>query len=123
MFQLTREEAQALVRLRSQNATLKRGQHIKHLPYAFTEHGAIQVANVLNSDAAIEMGVHVVRAFVQLRQWLGTQKAFVAKLDELDARVGQHDDQLAAIVEALRQLTTSPEPHHGRKMGFHQGTR
>jgi len=123
VFQLTREEAQTLARLRSQNATLKRGQHIKHLPYAFTEHGAIQAANVLNSDAAIEMGVHVVRAFVRLRQWLGTQKAFAAKLEELESHLGTHDEQLAAIIEALRQLTASPEPHHGRKMGFHQGNR
>jgi hypothetical protein len=55
MFQLTREEARGLARLRSQNATLKQGQHIKHLPYAFTEHGAIQAANILNSDSATEM--------------------------------------------------------------------
>lgn len=123
VFQLTREETQAIARLRSQNAILKKGQHIKHLPYAFTEHGAIQAANVLNSDAAIEMGVHVVRAFVRLRQWLGTQKAFAAKLDELESRVGRHDEQLAAVIEALRQLTGSPAPHHNRKMGFHRGNR
>jgi len=123
VFQLIRKEALTLTRLRSKNATLKRGEHIKHLPYALTEHGAIQAANVLSSDAAVDMGVHVVGAFVRLRQWLGTQKAFAAKLDELESRVGQHDEQLAAIVEALRQLTAAPEPHHGRKMGFHQGNR
>jgi len=123
VFQLTREEAQTLARLRSQNAILKRGRHIKHLPHAFTEHGAIQAANVLNSDAAIEMGVHVVRAFVRLRQWLGTQKAFAAKLDELETRVGRHDEQLAGVIAALRHLTASPEPHHGRKMGFNRGKR
>lgn len=123
VFQLTREETQSIARLRSQNAILEKGRHIKHLPYAFTEHGAIQAANVLNSDAAIEMGVHVVRAFVRLRQWLGTQKAFAAKLDELEARVGRHDEQLAGVIEALRQLTASPEPHHGRKLGFHRGNR
>lgn len=123
VFQLTREEAQEIGRIRSQNAILKKGQHIKHLPYAFTEHGAIQAANVLSSDAAIEMGVHVVRAFVRLRQWLGTQKAFAAKLNELESRVCGHDEQLAAVIEALRQLTVSPEPTHDRKMGFHRGNR
>jgi hypothetical protein len=123
VFRLTRDEAREVARLRSQNATLKKGRHIKHLPYAFTEHGAIQAANVLNSDAAIEMGVHVVRAFVRLRQWLGTQKALAAKLDKLEARVGEHDEQLAAVIEALRQLTASPEPDHDRKMGFHRGNR
>src|SRR6186713_246205 len=69
VFRLTREEVRTISDLRSQNAILKRGQHIKYLPYAFTEHGAIQAANVLNSEAAIEMGVHVVRAFISLRQW------------------------------------------------------
>jgi len=117
-FQLTREEAERLVRSRSQIATLKQGMNIKHLPYAFTEHGAIQAANVLNSEAAIEMGVHVVRAFVRLRQWLVTQKGFAAKLDQLESRVGQHDEQLGAVIEALRQLAASPEPGHDRKIGF-----
>lgn len=123
VFQLTREEAREVARLRSQNATLKKGLHIKHLPYAFAEHGAIQAANVLSSDAAIEMGVHVVRAFVRLRQWLGTQKAFAAKLDELEIRIGGHDEQLASVIEALRQLTASPDPDHDRKVGFHRGNR
>jgi hypothetical protein len=120
VFQLTSGEVHELTRLRSQNATLKRGQHIKHRPYAFTEHGAVQAANVLNSDAAIDMGVHVVRAFVSLRQWLGTQKAFASKLAELEARVGSPDDQLVAVIEALRQLTATPEPTHGRRIGFHR---
>lgn len=123
VFQLTPGEAEKIRRSRSQNAILKRGMNIKHLPYAFTEHGAIQAANVLNSDAAIEMGVHVVRAFVRLRQWLGTQKAFAAKLDELESRIGVHDEQLAAVVEALRQLAASPDPAHDRKVGFHRGNR
>jgi len=123
VFQLTREEAQTWVRLRSQNATLRRGQHIKHLPYAFTEHGAIQAANVLSSDAAIEMGVYVVRAFVRLRQWLSTQKAFAAKLDELEQRVGAHDEQLAAVIEALRLLTAPTGAAHNRKIGFHSENR
>jgi len=121
VFQLTPQEAGAFHSStnRSQNATgSQRHRDPRFLPYAFTEHGAIQAANVLNSDAAIEMGVHVVRAFVRLRQWLSTQKSFATKLDELESRVGGHDEQLAAVIEALRQLTASPEPHHGRKMGF-----
>ncbi len=109
---------------RSQNATSsQKHRDPRFMPFAFTEHGAIQAANVLNSDAAVQMGVHVVRAFVRLRQWLGTQKAFAAKLDELESRVGQHDEQFAAVIEALRQLTASPEPSHDRKMGFHRGNR
>jgi hypothetical protein len=120
VFQLTQEEADELVRSRSQNATLKRGLNIKHRPYAFTEHGAVQAANVLSSDLAIEMGVHVVRAFVGLRRWLGSQKALAAKLAELESRVGSHDAQISGIIEALRQLTAAPEPGHGRRIGFHR---
>jgi hypothetical protein len=73
MFQLTREEAELS---RSQIAILNsgRGGNIKYLPYAFTEHGAIQAANVLNSPRAVEMGVYVVRAFVKLRELLASNK-------------------------------------------------
>jgi len=123
MFRLTREEARALARLRSQNATLKQGQHIKHLPYAFTEHGAIQAANILNSEAAAEMSVHVVRAFVRLRLMVVNHKAIAAKLAELDAKVGAHDEQLAAVIAAIRELTTPAGPRHRRKIGFHRGNR
>ncbi|MBI4024969.1 MAG: ORF6N domain-containing protein [Verrucomicrobia bacterium] len=70
MFQLTRNETVAIQRLRSQFVTLKRGQHIKYLPYAFTEQGAIMAANVLNSPQAVRMSVFVVRAFVRMRQML-----------------------------------------------------
>ena len=81
----------------------------KSLPHAFSEHGAIQAANMLNSDAAIEIGLYVVRAFVRLTQWLSMQKAFAAKLDELEQRVGAHDEQLAAVIEALRLFTAPPQ--------------
>lgn len=123
MFQLTKDEAVRVQVSRSQNATLKRGQNVKYLPCAFTEHGAIQAANVLKSDAAVEMSVHVVRAFVRLRQLAINHKALSAKLAELDARVGAHDEQLAAIISAIRQLTTPDAPSHGRKIGFHPGNR
>lgn len=99
---------------------LRQLRFAKSRPYAFTEHGAIQAANVLNSEQAVVMGLHVVRAFVRLRQWLGTQKAFAAKLAELESRVGSHDRQLAGVIEALRRLTASPEPVHDRKIGFHR---
>lgn len=85
MFKLTPDEAE---RSRSQFATLKggRGQNIKYLPHAFTEHGAIQAANVLNSPQAIEMGIHVVRTFIRLRELLASNKALADQLDELSPR-------------------------------------
>jgi hypothetical protein len=123
MFQLTRDKARVLGRLRSQDATLKQGQHIKHLPYAFTEHGAIQAANILNSEAATEMSVHVVRAFVRLRLMVVNHKAISAKFAEIEVRVGAHDKQLIAVIAAVRRLAAPEGPRHRRKIGFHQGNR
>lgn len=136
MFQLTQQEAELARRSRSQNATLnvdgslksqsvtsKRGQNIKYLPFAFTEHGAVQLSNILRSDRAIEMGIAVVRAFVQLRALMVDHKTLRAKLAELDARVGAHDEQLAAIVEAIQQLAVPVESPNKRKIGYHVGNR
>jgi hypothetical protein len=90
------------------------------LPYAFTEHGAIQAANVLNSEAATVMSVAVVRAFVRLRHLVVNHKAISAKLTELDRRVGEHDEQLAALIEAIRLLTTPDAESPRRRIGFHK---
>lgn len=122
-FQLTADEISTRLRSRSQTATLKRGQNLKYPPYAFTEHGAIQAANILNSDTAVVMSVQVVRAFVNLRQSIVNHKALAAKLTELDTRVGRHDQQLAAIVKAIRHLAAPDGPRHRRKIGFHSGNR
>ena len=74
LFRLTRREAETIAASRSQFVTLKRGQNIKYLPYAFTEYGAIMAANVLNSGHAMRMSVFVVRAFVRLREMVTTHK-------------------------------------------------
>ena len=120
MFQLTAQEAAAL---RSQIATLKagRGQHRKYLPYAFTEHGAIMAASVLNSPRAVEMSVYVVRAFVQLREMLASNRELAKRLDQLEARIQKklttHDEAIAAILSAIRQLM-NPIPSKRRGIGF-----
>jgi len=107
MFRLTAHEATAL---RSQFATLKprRAQHRKYLQYAFTQHGAIQAANVLNSRRAVEMGIYVVRAFVQLRELLSSNKELAKRVDQLEARIEKklatHDDAIAAMPSAIREL-------------------
>jgi hypothetical protein len=80
-------------------------------------------ANVLQSPKAVTMSVHVVRAFVRLRQLVADQRALAAKLDEIEAKIGAHDEQLAALVEAIRQLTTPAGWDHNRKIGYHQGNR
>jgi hypothetical protein len=119
MFQLTAAEATAL---RSQFATsnTRRGGR-RYLPYAFTEHGAIQAANVPNSPRAVEMGIYVVRAFVQLRELLSSNKDLARRLDQLEARIEKklatHDDAIAAMLSAIRQLMNPPPPKR-RPIGF-----
>ena len=84
------------------------------MPYAFTKHGAIQAANVLNSPRAVEMGIYVVRAFVQLRELLSSNKDLARRLDQFEARVEKkratHDDAIAAMLSAIPQLMNPPVP-------------
>jgi hypothetical protein len=117
MFQLTSEEARSL---RSQTVTLEtegRGQYRKYLPYVFTEHGALMAASVLNSPRAVQMSLYVVRAFLKLREWVAGQAELVVKLAELERHVAGHDQELKAIVQAIRQLMTPPDVPR-RKIGF-----
>lgn len=107
MFQLTREEVESFKPSRSQFATLKRGENIKYLPYAFTEHGVIMAANVLNSERAVQASVEVVRTFVRLRQMLASNAGLARKLDELERR---YDGQFKLVFEAVRRLMTPPQP-------------
>lgn len=115
VFQLTQEEFE---NLRSQSATSSRAHGGRRTPpYVFTEHGAIMVANVLNSQRAIEMSVFVVRAFVRLRGILATHKELASKLDELERKVGEHDEAIRALVTAIRELM-SPSSKARRAIGF-----
>lgn len=119
LIRLTRQE---VARLRSQIATSNEGRGgTRYAPFAFTEHGAIMAANVLNSASAIEMSVYVVRAFIQLRRATLASKAIGARLDELERKVGTHDRAVAHIFEALRRLTDPPEAPKRRGIGFVPG--
>ena len=117
MFQLTAAECDDL---RSQFATSSWGGR-RYRPYAFTEHGAIQAANVLNTARAVEMGVYVVRAFVKLRELLASNKELARRLDELEARLEKklttHDEAIAAMLSAMRELLNTPRPKR-RPIGF-----
>ncbi len=117
MFQLTATEFDSL---RYQFGTLKnpRGQHRKYLPYVFTEHGAFMAAGVLNSPRAVEVSVFVVRAFVKLRQLVLSHKDLAARLDQLERKVGSHDEAIKQLVAAIRQLMAPPDPPQNQ-MGFH----
>jgi len=119
-FQLTIEEAATS---RSQSVILKggRGQNVKFLPYAFTEHGAIMAATVLNSPRAVAMSIYVVRAFLQLRDLLTSNKELAQQLKVLEARVMRkldtHDQAITEIIKTIRQLMNPPEPKK-RSIGF-----
>ena len=114
MFQLTDEEWLAL---RSQNVTSKGRGGRRYAPYAFTEHGALMLSSVLNSETAAEVGIMVVRTFVQLREMLSTHKELAAKLEALERKVGGHDQAIAGLIDAIRQLM-APPAQNKRPIGF-----
>jgi len=116
-FRLTEKESRSLQYSRSQSATLKWGQNIKYLPWAFTEHGALMAANVLNSRRAVEASVFVVRAFVRLRRMIATNAGLARKLRRLEARVKDHGFDIEQIFGIIERWVTSPsEPK--RRIGF-----
>ena len=115
LFQLSEDEHAAL---RSQIATSNTGRGgRRYLPYAFTEHGAIMAATVLNSPRAIEMSVFVVRAFVRLREMLSVHKDLAEKLDALERKVSTHDQAIAGLINAIREMTHTPASR-SRPIGF-----
>jgi hypothetical protein len=110
MFQLTEDEVEAM---RSQIATASK-RNLRYPPYVFTEHGAIMAANVLNSDTAIEASVEVVRAFVNLRRMLASNKELSQKLETLEKK---YDAQFKVVFDAIRKLMLPPDNPKG-KIGF-----
>ena len=122
MFTLTPQEKAEVVENCDHLTKLK---FSKTLPFAFTEHGTIQAANVLASPQAIEMGVYVVRAFVKLRELLAGNKELALKLAELESRVERkletHNQAVAGLVDAIRELMRPPEPSKKRPIGFVTG--
>jgi hypothetical protein len=115
LFTLTSAEYQSL---RSQIVISNSGSGgRRYLPHAFTEHGAVMAATVLNSKRAIEMSIFVVRAFVQMRQAAGVNRHLVSKLTELEAHLDRHDEEIAELVEAIRELI-APLPANNRRIGF-----
>jgi hypothetical protein len=101
--------------------TLKpgRGQHRKYLPYAFTEHGALMAATVLNSPRAVAMSLYIVRAFVKMREDLAGNAAILKRLAEIDKTLLLHDAGLRQIFEKLRPLLEPPPAPPKPEIGFH----
>jgi phage regulator Rha-like protein len=126
VFQLTRQEVTRLrsqfvtlktvpdVRSRSQIVTLKRGEHVKYLPYAFTEQGVAMLSSVLRSKRAIQVNVEIMRSFVRLRQLLASHADLAQKLEELEKK---YDAQFKIVFDAIRQLVSEPVRPR-REIGF-----
>lgn len=118
MFQLKLEEGKAVMVLRSQNVTLRRGQHLKYAPRVFTEHGAVMLANVLKSDLAVRASIQVVRAFVHLRQLLTTNAEITRKIEALEKKVSKHDTELREVLRILSELIEPPPAPPKHPIGF-----
>jgi membrane-associated protease RseP (regulator of RpoE activity) len=114
MFRLTEEEKHELV---TNCDRFKKLKHSTVLPHAFTEQGVAMLSSVLNSDRAIEVNIAIMRAFVQLRKMIASNKKLARKLKELEARVGEHDEQIQIIFEAIHQLMSPPDKP-SKKIGF-----
>ncbi len=114
MFRLTKQEKQEVVTNCDHLAKLK---FSSTLPYAFTEHGALMLGNVLKSERAIEVSLLVVRTFVQLREMLSSHKELAVKLEALERKIGSHDQAIAGLIDAIRQLM-APPAQNKRPIGF-----
>jgi ORF6N domain len=115
VFQLKAEE---LANLKSQFVTSSWGGSRRASPYAFTEQGVAMLSSVLKSERAVKVNITIMRAFVKLRETLETNREFARKFSELERRVGKHDKEIAAIIDAIRQLMAPPEKQK-REIGFH----
>ena len=127
-FRLTKDEWKTVQRIRSQIAILKtgRGQHRKYLPYAFTEHGAIMAANILNSARAVQMSIFVVRAFLKMRAVLTDTRDLARKLAALEAelksRLDVHEAAIVDVLQRIMDILNPPPPPPDppkRQIGFH----
>ena len=114
MFQLSSEEKEEVV---ANCDHLKILKYSPNLPFAFTEHGAVMLASVLNSDRAIEVNIQIVRIFTQIREMLLTNKDILLKLEILEKKAAGHDEEIRVIFEALKRLINPPsEPR--QRIGF-----
>jgi hypothetical protein len=119
MFQLTKVEYD---RLRSQNVTLNRGQHVKYLPYAFSEHGILMLSSVLNSDRADKVNMLIIDTFVKLRELMFLNKDVILQLEQMQNKITEHDNQIMLIFEYLKQFEAVKqqelEQKNRKRIGF-----
>ena len=114
MFQLNEKEVNAMV---SQNAIPSRKHLGGYLPYAFTEHGVLMLANVLRSERAIQVSIRIIEIFVKIREMLLTHKDILLQLEKMEKKLTRHDDDIALIFEYLKKLLSPPQTPRN-KVGF-----
>jgi hypothetical protein len=114
VFTLSREEIERISQTVTSSSSLKFSKQVR----AFTEEGVAMLSSVLNSDRAIKVNIAIMRAFVKLRETLETNRELARRFAELESRVGKHDEEIAAILEAIRQLMAPPQKPR-REIGFH----
>ena len=117
MFKLTHEEASAL---RSQTVTLEkgRGRYSKYAPLAFSEHGVAMLSAVLSGQRAIQMSIHIVRAFIKMRELLATHKHLAARIEKLEAYQKRHASVINLLAEEIEDLKRLPPLPPKRLIGF-----
>lgn len=118
MFQLTQEEKDEVVANCDHLKTLK---YSPNLPYAFTEHGAVMLASVLNSERAIEVNIQIIRVFNLMREALLNYKDILLKLEQIEKKVTAHDQNIQVIFAALKKLLNPPNPPR-ELIGFKRGS-
>jgi len=116
MFRLTSGERNELVQICHRFETMK---HSTSTPYVFTEHGVAMLSSVLNSKRAIRINILIIKTFVKLREILSTHKELAHKLKELEGKIENHDIEIQAIFDAIRQLMEPPPDPPKPKIGFH----
>ena len=118
MFQLSRLEYNSL---RSQFASLKRGEHSKYLPFVFTEQGVAMLSSVLNSNRAVQVNIAIMRAFVQMRRFLQSNEGLTKKLEELEKKTAKkfaaQQKQIKLVFDVIKELMLEKETPKG-KIGF-----
>jgi len=118
MFQLSLEEKSEPVANCDHLSKLK---FSKSLPYAFSEHGSIMAASVLNSQRAIEVSVYIVRAFVKIRRMIADHKELSRKIAQIEQHLAEHDDQIIELIQAIKQFLKPDPPPKKRRIGFQTG--
>ncbi len=118
MFQLSKDEKIELV---ANCDHLEKLKFSKNLPYAFSEHGAIMAASILNSKRAVEVSVYIVRAFVKLRRMISEHKELSRRIVQIESHLADHDEQIIELIRAIKQLLKPDPPPKKRRIGFHAG--